>query len=147
MSNYNTTIAQHNTELQDILTTVNELPDAGGSSETCTVTINFYQAVYPYLRYLAVINGETVLTTFDGDSAVTTITLTDVLVNSLLYCQSSTSNPIYSTTSGITAEMDNIFFNADNYTYAMRAHINLSAGESGSITITRNDSPGLPPPV
>lgn len=33
MSNYNTTIAQHNTDLQDILTTVNELPDAGGGGD------------------------------------------------------------------------------------------------------------------
>lgn len=38
MSNYNTTIAQHNTELQDILTTVNELPDAGGGVKFATGT-------------------------------------------------------------------------------------------------------------
>ena len=39
MSNYNSIIQQNNTELQEILDSVNALPDAGPSVETCTLTV------------------------------------------------------------------------------------------------------------
>lgn len=72
MSNYNSTLQSNNTDLQAILNTINELPEAGGI-ETCTgtLTINGQSPEKPVFYYvnanmeLASINGDITGVTFN----------------------------------------------------------------------------------
>lgn len=61
---YNTDLQNNNTSLQEILATVNSLPEAGGSSgggteiETCTIDIVATGAIQCRIYYSTLVNGE-----------------------------------------------------------------------------------------
>lgn len=95
MSNYEPRIESNNLDLTSILSTINELPDAGsgggGSIETCTVNIVIHSGgkVLTY-GYSSVTNDNEVRTTYiDFGSSVatnTTISLENVVCGSLVHC-------------------------------------------------------------
>ena len=59
MSNYKPRIESNNLDLTSILSTINELPDAGPSVETCTINVDCSGLNYctQYVAYTALENG------------------------------------------------------------------------------------------
>ena len=71
MSTYKEQLQQNNNELNTILETVNNLPEAGGSGggsmETCTVTIETLDECGMHVIATIVENGVETIYTTDGD--------------------------------------------------------------------------------
>lgn len=84
---YNTDLQNNNTSLQEILATVNSLPEAGGSSgggveiETCTVLI-YGDSVWETGYYTTFEDGQIVTKTIPSED--TSITLDNVINNSMI---------------------------------------------------------------
>lgn len=102
MSNYKTIIEQKTTELRDnnldltsILSTINELPEAGSSGptlDTCTVALSlgliFTDLKYSVVKCTRVINGEIVPASVSIDSIAGNIS--EVLCGSIMFIQLNT---------------------------------------------------------
>lgn len=98
MPNYNSTLQTNNSSLEEIITQLNNMPDAGssggGSVETCTVNLSTsdgYISEYIYDHIVdGKINSTRVVTT---DSSTVSVTLNDVVCGTFLFVR-WTSNSI-----------------------------------------------------
>ena len=83
MSNYKPRIESNNLDLTSILSTINELPDAGPSVETCTVTLGDGAGDYIYLT--AVENDVLIPKIFSGYDEVPYGTSITIPKNSIMF--------------------------------------------------------------
>lgn len=86
---YNSELQANNTDLQDILDTINNLPESGGGGggsgdvPTCTITINSFAANITYAMYTTYENGEYIYHD-ENYSAVSNITLNNVVSGGII---------------------------------------------------------------
>ena len=81
-----TDLQSNNTDLQSILNTINNLPEAGsgggssgGNIETCTVTINSFAANIRFVMYVSYEDGKYVYNDITYSPELSTVTCTNVL--------------------------------------------------------------------
>ena len=110
MPNYNTTLQTNNSSLEEIITQLNAMPDAGSGSggtsvETCTISITFHSASIGQYVFTTYENGA-----FSGayrmstTTSLTSITIPNVVVGSMFYVSYSglIVLPLYQLSGGIS---------------------------------------------
>lgn len=147
MSNYKPRIESNNLDLTSILSTINELPEAGASMETCTVNISSVFGFYS-VNYTAVVDGKPTpmvltpsndLTGYDytlyDSLRFSELSIPDVLCGALVDCfesmGSSGATHIINLTGNYSLEENRLSTFGD---YVLGA--SFTAGDIVSLTIT-----------
>ncbi|MBR2388209.1 MAG: hypothetical protein IKB02_05960 [Clostridia bacterium] len=100
---YNSELQANNTDLQDILDTINNLPESGGGGggsgdvPTCTITISSFAANIRYATYTSYENGEYIYHDESYREDLSNITLNNVVSGGIINVGTS-YNAIYVTT-------------------------------------------------
>ena len=94
---YNTDLQANNANLQSILNTINNLPEAGGSGasvETCTVTISTADSGFDIYFNTIDENGDATINTAEwvSDRMVSFATLTNVICGSIIILKAAIAN-------------------------------------------------------
>ena len=127
MSNYNSTLQSNNTDLQAILNTINELPEAGTAIETCTVKVNSNTSSYRFdtIGYTTVdsdgnLSAETVKV------SANTTTIENVVCGSMLACMKG---------QGLASATVGVVKIYSNTSYGCIFKITASAGQIAIISV------------